>query len=113
MLVPSRETPDGRSEWLEPKTVALLWALPFVHVEEITTANVEDTFVRVRMLELALGPILSAGGKSAFLELDDIRRRIGFRVGAGVSMAPMEQALVQALRSRARDALKEAQIQPE
>jgi hypothetical protein len=113
MLVPSRKTQDGRRQWLEPITGLLIWQLVLVHVEEITEANVEDTFVRIRMLELAQGPMLSVDGDPVFVELCDLRRRIGLRVGAGVSIGPLEETLFQALRSRAREDLKEAKIQPE
>jgi hypothetical protein len=107
-LVPSREGPDGRILWLDPVTATLLWYLPFAHVEEITEENIEDTFMRVRMWELAQGTIFRAGGEPAFIELDDLRRRIGLRVGAGIPLAPFEEALIRALRYRAHEDLNNA-----
>lgn len=54
-LVPSRQAPVGRTQWLDPVTAILIWTLPVVEVDEITEQNLDDTFLRVRMLELARG----------------------------------------------------------
>jgi hypothetical protein len=108
VLSPTRETPDGRVECLDAVTGFLIWMLPFVHIEEITTGNVEETFLRIRMLELAQGPLLTEHGEERWITLDSVRRRIGLCVGAGISLEPFEVNLIGALRTRARKALNEA-----
>lgn len=108
MLIPSHQTSDGRTKRLDIVTSAMIWMLPFVGIDEITPQNVEDTFSRIRMLELAMGPLFKADGKGSFVTLDEVRRRIGLCVGAGMSLRPFEETLVNALKTRATEALREA-----
>ena len=115
LMAPSRELPDGRRQVLDPVTTLLLWTLPCIHVDEITNENVEEVFLRTRMLELAQGQMLKRKDKTSdtpekalFITLPDLQRRIGIKVGAGVRMAPFHKLLLDTLRTRAGEALKEA-----
>ena len=109
-LVPSRVLPNGRTQWLDPVTAALLFTLPFVDVEEITRENLEEAFVRTRMLELARGPILILdSGEARYVTFGDIQSRVGLRVGAGMALRPFDEIVLDQLRRRAREALEEAQ----
>ena len=112
-LVPSRVLPNGRTQWLDPVTAALLFTLPFIDVEEITRENLEEAFIRTRMLELARGPILIlASGEARYVTFGDIQSRAGLRVGAGMALKSFDQIVLDQLRRRAREALEEVQRAP-
>jgi hypothetical protein len=83
--------------------------LPLVNVEELNEQNFPDAFLRIRMLELAQGPILTDGVKSLHVSLNHLHRRIGLRVGAGISLSSLDEILLQALSSRAKEAWKAEQ----
>lgn len=61
------------------------------------------------MLELAQGPILTDGVKSLYASLNHLHRRIGLRVGAGISLSSLDEILLHARRSRAKDSWKAEQ----
>jgi hypothetical protein len=105
---PTRETSGGNVQHLDSITSILIWLLPFVHIEKITSENFEDTFIQIRMLELARGPFLSEFGDERWITLEFIKRRIGLRVVSGFRMDPLEVTLIGGLRSRAQIALNEA-----
>lgn len=108
-----RETSDGKLQTLNGITTALIWSLPFIHVEEITADNVDEVFIRVRMLELAWGSMLQKGAdateEETFITLENVRRHIGLRVGADMHMLPFEETVINSLRNRAAEALQRAQ----
>ncbi len=107
-LVPMRTTTDGKKQWLDWTTVAINWTLPFVELEEITADNLEETFLRVRMLELAKGPFLTVENKPVYITLEDLRRRIGLQVAAGIALRSFEANVLASLRRRANEELDEA-----
>lgn len=107
-MQPTRETSGGNVQHLDSITSILIWLLPFAHIEKITSENVDDTFIQIRMLELAQGPLLTERGVERWITLEATRRRIRLRVGAGIRMEPLEVILVGSLKSRAQKALNEA-----
>lgn len=110
-MTPTRDTPDGRRQKLNGVTNALICVLPVVHTEEITWENADETFIRIRMLELAGAPLLlqsSVPGEIQLIALEDVCRHVGLRVGAGIALRPFEETLVADLRRRASEALATA-----
>jgi hypothetical protein len=108
-LVPSRIGPDGQEQSLDGITTMLLMALPIVDMEEISEENVTEVFVRIRMLELASGPMITGSDKPSYISLASLRRRIGLRVGWGIPLTSFESTLVNGLRKRAKEALETEQ----
>lgn len=105
--IPTRETADGKTERLNDLTAILIFLLPAIEIDEITDANVEEVFTRLRMLEVATGGMLKGDdGKSQMLSLRHVHRHIGMRVGAGMAVSPFAERLIGFLRTQAADALK-------
>lgn len=115
-MVPSRELPDGSKQVLDSITAVLIWTLPVIEIDEITEENVKETFIRVRMLEIASGPILTQEDgehgepcPTRYIRFKELRRRIGMRVGAGMKIGgSLDELLLEHLRRQAREALAES-----
>ena len=108
-LVPSRIGPNGQEQSLDGITAMLLMVLPIVHMEEITEENVTEAYVRIRMLELASGPMMTDGDKQRYISLASLRRRLGLKVGSGIPIDSLEKTLLTGLEKRAKEALKTEQ----
>jgi hypothetical protein len=106
--IPTRERDDGKLEQLNSLTAALIWLLPAIAIEEITDDNLDEVFIRLRMLEIATGTRMIDGdsGEPEMLSLPHVRRHIGLRVGADMKASPFAERLVGFLRTQATTALK-------
>ncbi|MBK7931992.1 MAG: hypothetical protein IPK01_00565 [Acidobacteria bacterium] len=60
------------------------------------------------MLELAKGPFLTVENKPVYITLEDLRRRIGLQVAAGIALRSFEANVLASLRRRANEELDEA-----
>jgi hypothetical protein len=109
--IPAREKEDGKLEQLNSLTAALIWLLPAIEIEEITEDNLDEVFIRLRMLEIATGTRMVNGksGEPEMLSLLHVRRHIGLRVAAGMEVSPFAERLVGFLRTQATNALKSEQ----
>src|SRR5262245_33024751 len=100
-----RETADGRLQVLNGITTILIWILPFVHLEEVTHEHASEGFIRVRMLEIARGPMREKPSdlrdEDVFLTMEDVSRHVGLRVGAGIPIRSFEETAIEWLRERA------------
>lgn len=99
-----RDTADGAKQYLDAVTASIIWALPFTNIEEITGENVEEVFIRIRMIELSRGPLLTVNGEPAYISPSDVRRRIGTISVPGIQTLPFDESTIAALRSKAREA---------
>jgi hypothetical protein len=108
MWIPSRERNDGKLEQLNSLTAALIWLLPAIEIKEITDDNLDEVYIRLRMLEIATGTRMIDGesGEPVMLSLPHVRRHIGLRVGADMEVSPFAERLVGFLRTQANKALK-------
>ena len=82
--IPTRESEDGKLEQLNSLTVALIWLLPAIEIEEVTDDNLDEVFIRLRMLEIATGTRMIDGesGEREMLSLQQVRRHVALRVGS-------------------------------
>lgn len=88
-----RTLPDGRTQRLNPVTRSLIDVLPLIHIEEITEENAQEVFIRIRMIEIALGAHLGS-------QLD-VKRHVGLRLIRSLPVKPFEGVVLDALRRQA------------
>jgi hypothetical protein len=106
--IPSRERNDGKLEQLNGLTAALIWLLPAIEIEEITNDNLDEVFIRLRMMEIATGTRMIDGesGEPEMLSLRHVSRHVGLRVSADMEVSPFAERLVGFLCTQATKALK-------
>lgn len=102
-----RYTDGGDVKSLDAITNTLVWVLPFTNIEEITEENLDEVYIRIRMLEISRGPFLLLDGMPRHFSASDISRRVGLRVIPDIDPGPFEASIVLDLRDRARIALDE------
>lgn len=103
-----QEYPDGSLHKLQPLTASLVFALALIDISEITMENLKEVATRIRMLEIAAGPLLKdmahPHAAARYITPEQVRRHIGLRSGHALP-GSFEQTILSSLRRTAREGL--------
>jgi hypothetical protein len=97
-----------KGERINPVTEALIFSAMLVGVGGISAETAVEFFVRTRIRETALGPLLCGGeeGKDLRITFEDVRLHTGLRTNASaLTLTQFNKKVMEELRWKAREAV--------